>query len=117
VLALDSSGGIKPAKQGDIAERFGVSRAAVSNVKRDFEEGGLDRLLSRKKRKAPPVPPKADGEFETHLIALSCMEPPLGYGRWTVRLLAGKCMELEYIDSVSYSTVSRVLKKTNSSLT
>ena len=57
---------------------------------------------------------KTDGEFEAHLVALSCGDPPKGFARWSLRLLADRAMELEYIDSVSYETVRRVLKKTKS---
>lgn len=117
LLALDTADGHKSLKQIEIAERYGVTRATVTNIKCDFEKGGLERVLARKKRKTPPVPAKADGEFEAHLIALSCTEPPSGYSRWTTRLLADKSIELEYIDSVSHVTVSRILKKTNSSPT
>ncbi len=59
---------------------------------------------------------KADGDFEAHLVALSCSKPPEGFSRWSLRLLADQVVELEYIDSVSYETVRRVLKKTRSSL-
>jgi hypothetical protein len=55
---------------------------------------------------------KADGDFEAHLVALSCSEPPEGFERWSLRLLADKVVELDYIDSISYETVRRVLKKT-----
>ena len=37
-----------------------------------------------------------------------------GYARWSLRLLADKAAELNYIDSVSHETVRRVLKKTSS---
>jgi len=56
---------------------------------------------------------KADGDFEAHLVALSCSQPPEGFARWSLRLLADKVVELEYIDSVSHETVRRVLKKRN----
>jgi hypothetical protein len=59
---------------------------------------------------------KADGDFEAHLVALSCSKAPEGYERWSLRLLADKIVELEYIDSVSYETVRRVLKKRNKTL-
>lgn len=111
VLALDSSDGRKPVGQAEVADRFGASKATISNIKRDFGQRGSEGILTRKKRDTPPVPAKADGDFEAHLIALSCTEPPEGYSRWTVRLLAEKSVELDYIDSVSYSIVSRVLKK------
>jgi len=47
---------------------------------------------------------------------LSCSEPPEGFARWSLRLLADKVVELDYIDSVSHETIRRVLKKTKSSL-
>ena len=56
------------------------------------------------------------GEEEAHLIAMACSEPPEGYCRWTVRLLADKMVELEYLPSVSHTTVHNTLKKTKLSL-
>jgi len=54
---------------------------------------------------------KADGDFEARLIALSCSEPPKGFSRWSLRLLADQVVELDYVDSVSHETVRQVLKK------
>jgi len=59
---------------------------------------------------------KADGDFEAHLVALSCSEPPEGFARWSLRLLADKVVELNYIESVSHETVRRILKKRNQAL-
>jgi hypothetical protein len=56
---------------------------------------------------------KTDGDFEAHLIALSCSEAPAGYARWSLRLLAEKVVELNYIDSISHETIRKVLKKRN----
>ena len=71
---------------------------------------GLESTIDRKKRETPPVPAKVTGDVEAHIVALACSEPPEGYERWTVRLLADKCVELNYVDSLSHMTVSRVLK-------
>ena len=71
--------------------------------------------LNRRKRNCI-YDKKADGDFEAHLVALSCSEPPEGFARWSLRFLADKVVELEYIDSISYETVRRILKKTKSSL-
>jgi len=49
-------------------------------------------------------------------LRLSCSKPPEGFARWTLRLLADKVVELEYIDSISHETVRRVLKKMNLNL-
>ena len=54
---------------------------------------------------------KIDGDVEAHLIAMSCSEPPEGYARWSLRLLADKSVELGYIDSISHESVRGVLKK------
>ena len=59
---------------------------------------------------------KADGDVEAHLIALSCSKAPKGFTRWSLRLLADKMVELQYVDDISHETVRRVLKKTNLSL-
>ena len=56
---------------------------------------------------------KIDGEAEAHIIALSCSEPPKGYGRWSLRLLADKAVELKYLDSISHEAIRQTLKKTS----
>jgi hypothetical protein len=59
---------------------------------------------------------KADGDFEAHLVALSCSDPPEGFTRWSLRLLADRVVELNYIDSISHETIRQVLKKTKLNL-
>ena len=101
----------------EIANAFSTTPTTVQNVRTSYATNGLESTISRKKRVTPPVPPKVTGDVEAHIIALACSEPPGGYSRWSVRLLADKCVELNYADSLSHMTVSRVLKKTNLSLT
>lgn len=102
-------------REQDIADVLHVSAMKIHRVKQRFVDEGLDiALLGHKGKRA--YERKADGEFEAHLVALSCSEPPPGYVRWSLRLLADKLVELQYVDSVSYETVRRVLKKTNSNL-
>lgn len=96
-----------------ICEAFGVSRATVERVRRRYVAAGLDAALARKR--PPPRPPKLDGRAEAHLIATACGAPPDGHKRWTLRLLAGRLVELEEVDSVSHETVRTILKKTRSS--
>lgn len=98
----------------DIATALRISMRKIDRVKKRFVEEGLDAALGRRPS-SRVYQSKTDGEFEAHLVALSCGDPPKGYARWSLRLLADRAVELEYIDSVSYETVRRVLKKTNSS--
>ena len=100
-----------------IAEAYHTTPTTVQTVRTVYANQGLDAAIYRKKRVTPPVPPKVTGDVEAHIIALACSEPPEGYSRWTVRLLADKCVELNYAESLSHMTVARVLKKTNLSLT
>jgi hypothetical protein len=95
-----------------IAEVLPVSMKKVDRVKRRFVEQGLEAALDKQKAQRQYLR-KADGDFEAHLIALSCGKPPQGHVRWSLRLLADKMVELEYVDAVSYETVRRVLKKTS----
>lgn len=100
----------------EIAEAYHTTPTTVQNVRTSYANNGLEATINRKKRVTPPVPPKVTGDVEAHIIALPCSDPPEGYRKWTLRLLAEKCVELNYAESLSHVTVSRVLKKTNLNL-
>ena len=117
ILALDISGNRTAERQEALAERLGVSRQTIINARRDFLAAeSIDKFLQRKKRETPPVPSKINGKLEARIIALACAETPEGCARWTLRLLADKCVELCYVDAISHTAVSNVLKKTNLNL-
>jgi transposase len=98
-----------------IRETFHLARNTVSKIRKRFSEVGLEETV---KRKSPErvYRTRLDGEQEAHLVALACSEPPEGYARWTLRLLAERMMALEYVDKVSYETVRQVLKKHTSTV-
>ena len=98
---------------GQIRDAFGVGWSTIARVRRAFVEEGLDAALYPK-RPPPRLPTKLDGANEAHLVALVCSTPPAGQERWTLRLLAEHFVTLEG-ERVSYETVRRALKKTNSS--
>lgn len=87
----------------------------IDRVKKRFVEDGFDIALNGRKG-SRIYTKKADGDFEAHLVALSCSDPPERFTRWSLRLLADKVVELDYINSVSHETIRRVLKKTKLSL-
>jgi len=95
-----------------ISDVLNISMRRIDRVKRRFVEDGLEAALDGRPS-TRQYTRKADGDFEAHLIALSCSQPPEGYARWSLRLLADRVVELNYIDSISYETIRRVLKKTN----
>ena len=89
-----------------------LSSRTVERVRQCLVEEGLPPALNGRLQ-ARYKSPKLDGQQEAHLIALACSAPPTGRNRWTLRLLADRLVELEYVDTVSYETVRQVLKKTN----
>lgn len=117
LLLLDTSESRAAKHQDEISAILDISRQTVINARNDFlKAGSVSSFLKRKKRETPPVAPKVTGEVEAHIIALACSKPPEGYAKWTLRLLAEKCVELQYIDNISHMTVKRLLKKRNLSL-
>ncbi len=99
------------AKNEEIATVLKVSMKKIDRVKKRFVEEGFEIALNGHKAQRV-YERKADGDFEAHLVALSCSKPAEGFTRWSLRMLADKVVELNYIDSISYETVRRVLKKT-----
>lgn len=96
-----------------IARAFSCHLNTVSGICQRFVEQGLEAALDRKERQKPPIPRKLDGRGEAQLIALACRQPPAGASHWALRLLADELVELGVVDSISYETVRRTLKKTN----
>ena len=99
----------------EIASVLNTSMRKIDRVKKRFIEEGFDVALHGRKG-SRIYAKKADGDFEAHLIALSCSEPPEGFARWSLRLLADKVVELDYIGSISHEAVRRILKKTKLNL-
>jgi hypothetical protein len=96
----------------EMSRVLNVSMRKIDRLKKRFVEESFDAALDRKKGTRIYVK-KTDGDFEAHLIALSCTEPPAGFVRWSLRLLADKVVELQYIDNISHESVRRILKKRN----
>jgi len=113
LLLLDRSQGEKRTI-AQVVDAAMVSQGTVSNLKRRYSAGGLDRALYDLPR--PGTKPKIDGEVEAYLIALTCSDAPEGHDHWTLRLLADRLVEMEVIDSISHVAVGDALKKMNLSL-
>lgn len=113
LLLLDRSQGQKRKIQ-QVVDGAMVSAGTVANIKRRYFTGGLGEALYERPR--PGAKPKIDGEVEAHLVTLVCSEPPEGYDRWTLRLLADELVALELVDSISHVAVGDALKKMNLSL-
>jgi len=99
----------------EISRVLKIGMRKIDRIKKRFVEFEMDITLNGQKG-SRIYAKKADGDFEAYLIALSCSDPPEGFAKWSLRLLADKVVELEYIDKVSHETIRQVLKKTNLNL-
>lgn len=104
----DSSGG---KIDQEIIERVGVSRSTVVRIRRQFVSEGLESALNEKPR--PGRPSGISGAERAQITALACSSPPEGYSRWSLRLLANKAVELEFVETISHNAVGKILKKTS----
>jgi len=96
------------------AEAFDVHVVSVCKIRQQLVMEGLEAALNRKRQDPPPRTPVFDAGKEQTLLALAQGEPPAGRARWTLHLLADELVRLEVVDTVSYETVRKALKKTRS---
>jgi Homeodomain-like domain len=95
-----------------IGDAFNCRRRTVEKLRQRVVVEGFAIALAGKKREHPPTAAKLDGEGEAKLIALRLGQPPVGYGRWTLQLLADQLVTLEIVDQICAETVRKTLKKT-----
>jgi transposase len=95
-----------------ISKVLKVGMRTIDRVKKKLIEEGFDAVLERRPT-TRNYESKVDGDIEAKLITLCCSEPPKGFAKWSLRLLADKMVELKYVESISHVTVRSVLKKTN----
>ena len=95
-----------------ISEVLRIGMRTIDRIKKRFIEGGMESALERQ-HGSRVYEKKIDGDIEAKLITLCCSTPPEGFSKWSLRLLADKMVELEYIDSISYVSVRNILKKTS----
>jgi transposase len=94
-----------------LAKTFGVSEATVSNVRKRYREGGIERVL---KDKVQPKRRRAlSGAEEALVVAIACSPVPDGHDHWTLRMLRDKLVDLEVVESISAATIHSLLKKMN----
>lgn len=94
-----------------VSQTLSVTAVTLSKLAAKYKEQGLN-CLNEKPR--PGRPPVISGGAMAKITALACSTPPDGYSQWSLRLLAEKVVQLEYVEQISHTEVGRILKKTNS---
>lgn len=110
LLAADADGPNWTDKK--ISEAFCCRTKTVENIRQRLVTEGFEITLNGKNRESPPRHRRLDGEQEARVIALRLGKPPEGFANWSLRLLAEQVVELGIVDSVSYETLRKTLKKT-----
>ena len=112
LLKADEGDGGPGLTDAEVAEALETGLATVARVRQRFVEQGLDAALVPKPT-ARAYGRKLDGAGEAHLVKLACSAPPDGRNRWTLQLLADRMVALGHVETMSYETVRRALKKTS----
>lgn len=116
VFLLVDEGPQGPAKKDtEVAQATGLNTVTIERLRKRCCEVGPLGALEPKPRETPPRKIKITGEVEAHITQLACSEPPEGFARWTLHLLANRLVEIKVIDSISHNSVALVLKKAISS--
>lgn len=113
LLMSDQSQSESRCTNGQIAKMLSISRRTVIRIKQRFVEGNLEVALTGSFPRERPERRCLDGKGEAQLIALACSKAPDGHQRWTMRLLADRMVQLEYVEHLSPETVRTTLKKTS----
>jgi transposase len=92
-----------------------IGMRTIDRIKQKCVEEGLEKALERSES-SRIYEKKVDGDLEARIVQMCCSEPPEGFSKWSLRLLAEKVVELGYVDGLSHVSVYNTLKKTNLSL-
>lgn len=116
LICVEGKSNERHARGEEVAEFLHISLRKVGRMKKRFIEEALEMALGGHQGRKATYPRKTDGDFEARLIALSCSKPPKGHAQWSLRFLVDRVVESDSINSVSYETVRRVLKKRDQTL-
>lgn len=95
-----------------IAEAFDCRVHTIETLRKRLVTDSFALALDGKQRQEPPTPCTLDGQAEAQLIAMRLGKPPVGYGHWTLHLLADEMVALEVVEASSHETVRTTRKKT-----
>jgi transposase len=93
-----------------VATSLQVTIPTLSLWSAKYRQAGLV-MLTDKPRAGRPI--EIDGTQRAKVTAVACSDPPEGYARWSLRLIAEKVVELGYVEHISHTQVGDILKKTN----
>ena len=100
-------------REQDLTTLLGVSRGTIYNMRHKYlqmEHAHSLAILHEAPRSGRPI--QMDRRVTAHVTLMACSDPPEGYGRWPLHMIADKLGQLEVIDTLSHESVRRTFKKT-----
>jgi transposase len=93
----------------EVADLLELTSRTVSNIEKNYEEGGLKKALYDDPRPGAPV--DFDDRIKSKIVAMVCSDPPEGFDRWTLDLIKEKAVENGIVESIGRETVRLILKE------
>jgi len=93
-----------------IKSAYGATHTTIAGIAKRFVFEGLESALGRKTHNN--YRRKVTGEVEAQICLIACSNPPEGYSRWTMQMIADELIRLEFVDYITDSTVCETMKKT-----
>jgi putative transposase len=90
-----------------IAGMVPLTAQAIRKIGHRYEEGGLERALYEKQR--PGADALLEDSEKQRIIAMVCSDPPEGFARWTVRLVAEEAVKRRLVPRVGRETIRILL--------
>jgi putative transposase len=81
-------------REQELTTLLGVSRGTIYNVRQKYlqkEHVHILDILHEAPRSGRPL--KIDSRVEAHVTVIACSDPPEGYGRWTLHMIADKLVQ------------------------
>jgi putative transposase len=91
-----------------VARQVGVGISTAYQIRKRYEEGGLERALYDKAR--PGAEPLLSPSQRQQVIAMVCSRPPTGQARWTARLIAAESVKRGVVARVGRETIRVLLQ-------
>lgn len=95
----------------EISQEVGLHVSSLERLRKRWAEEGWESAIQERKRSGAPL--LLDAKQEAVLVSLACEKPPTGQVRWSLRQLGERLIALEVVETISYETVRRTLKKTS----
>jgi transposase len=92
-----------------VAASVRLTAKAVREIGRRYQDTGLDCALHDRPR--PGAAALLDPSQRQRIIAMVCADPPPGYARWTVRLVAEEAVKRKLVPRAGRETIRILLQE------